>query len=109
MGLIDEFLIDSLLGGLGPSSNRGVLVLVALFGIGLTCASGWCLARGIDPLHGPEWAFGLLVVAVVGAPIALFSCVIVGARNPEERGVATVAVIANAAAVLTAIAAVVRN
>jgi hypothetical protein len=109
MGLIDELLLDGLLGGLGPSSSRGLLFLGALFGIGLAGASGWCLLRGIDPLHGPEWAFGVLVVSAVGAPIALLLCVTGAIRETEARGFAILAVIANTAAFLTTIAAVVRN
>lgn len=106
MGLIDELLLDGLLGGIGPSSTRGLLVIATIVGVGVAGASGCLLARGIDPLHGPEWAFGVLVSAVVGAPIALFLSLVVAVREPEQRWIATLAMIGNAAAFLTTIAAI---
>ena len=108
LGLIDE-LLDGLFVGLGPSSNRGMLVLAALFGVGTAAAAGWCLTRGIDPLHGPQWAFGILLAAAIGVPVAVFLGVIVAAREPGERGIAALTIIANAAALLTTMAAVVSN
>lgn len=105
MGLIDELLLDGVLSELGPSTSRGLLVLATLFGLGITGASGWMLLRGIDPLSGPAWAFGVLCAAVVFAPVEFFFGFVVARREPDARVFATVAMLANAGALLSTIAA----
>ena len=80
--------------------------VATLVGVGIACTAGWFLWKEIDPLHGPEWAFTVLLFGVVCTLAAVFFSAVVAAREPDERNAAFLAIIANTAAALTLIASV---
>jgi hypothetical protein len=93
VALLDDLLADLLASGGGPSSDRGLAVMlaVAAFACGVATVVATMRAPGI--LHGPSWGIAVLVGSILfGAGGALLATLHI-ARNEDDRvlGVACLA------------------
>ncbi len=79
---------------------RGILVFASAAGAGIGAACAWILARKIDPIGGPDWAFAVLVLSLTVIPVMGVLAGISLLRGYTAKRTAIVALAANAIAVL---------
>lgn len=104
MSFLTDLLLDVVVDGLGPSTDRGRLVLFAASGLILTGLTVWLISSSHDPLNEPSWGFGAIVAGIVfGAAGTLVSVWhLIG--DDTDRLLAAASLLMNAAAVATPVA-----
>src|SRR5688572_24159749 len=95
MDLLD-FLGDLVTGGIGPSTSRGTNTVGVLIGVSLGSVMGWLVVRSDDPLRTPDWAFGVIVLALIFAPFEILLGLVTARRERENTGIAKLNVAVNA-------------
>jgi hypothetical protein len=58
MSLLDDLIVDALFSGIGPATNRGLVILFTIGGLALAVTSGLLVAGGVDILQPPDWKIG---------------------------------------------------
>lgn len=97
-------MLDVVLDGVAPSTNRGLLLLSTVAGLALALISGWLMANsGGGVLNDPDWSVGVLLGSLLigsgGACLAILHFV----RERHDRGLAEVCLAANTAATALAL------
>jgi hypothetical protein len=83
----------------GPSGGsiiRGVLLFACAAGITVGAGCAWMLARAVDPIGGPEWAFAFLTLSLTVVPVLMVLAGISLLRGYEARTTARLAFAVNA-------------
>lgn len=85
MSILDDLIWDAIGSSVGPSSDRGLVALLAAGSVVLAAATVWLLVTFPDPIRQPEWGLGLLVGSLLcGAGGCLVSLLHV-CRNESDR------------------------
>ena len=98
--MLGDFLLDVLVSGLGPSTDRGLLFLLTIPALLLACMAGWLIVSSANPLDealGLEVFAGSIIAGSFGLLVALLHLI----REPADRVVAVLCLVINSAAVLT--------
>ena len=65
MSLLDDLIADALFSGIGPSTNRGWLILFTIGGLALAVTSGLLVAGGVDLAPPPDGKVGALLASLL--------------------------------------------
>jgi hypothetical protein len=99
MSILTDLFLELLEGGIGPSTDRGLVATFTCGSVALVSLCIWLMMTSPDPLRQPAWGFGVYIGSIlVGAGGALVS-VLHLRRNSSDRPLALLCLVANAAAV----------
>jgi hypothetical protein len=99
MSVLGDLLLDALVGGAGPSSDRGVVGTFAGVSCALMVATGWLLVTSPNPIQEPEWGMGVLALSVAWGVGGLVVSVLHLYRNQSDRRFGLVCLAFNVGAV----------
>ena len=91
-----DFLGDVVTSGLGPSTPRGTMRVGIVIGLAIATALGWLMIVSDDPSRTPEWGYGVIVLGFIFPPAEVLLGLATMKREPENRGIALLNVLANA-------------
>ena len=99
MSILIDLVVELLGGGIGPSTDRGLVATFTCGSVALVSLCTWLLMTSPDPLREPAWGLGVYIGSIlVGAGGALVS-VLHLRRNPSDRPLARLCLAANGAAI----------
>ena len=81
-----------------PSTGRRRVLLQLGFGAAALMLEAWVFVLVDDPLHGPEWAFGLIMLGMLWGLIGFVASVVTLTRVKEHRVLTAVTVLITASA-----------
>ena len=92
-------------GALGPVSNRALLLVGTVVGLGLAVASGWLAVNSPIDVNAPDWQIGVLVCSLAIGSSGAFLAVLHLVREPQprDRVLAATCLVVNLAAALLAV------
>ena len=108
MSVLDDLIVDALFSGIGPSTNRGLLIFVTICGLTLAVTSGLLVASGVDILQPPDWKIGALLASLLAGWAGMFIAVLHLRREPADKVLAATCFVINLAAASTPFVAVVH-
>lgn len=99
MSILADLVLELLGGGIGPSTDRGLVATFTCGSVALASVCIWLLMTSPDPLRQPAWGVGVYIGSIlVGSGGALVS-VLHLRRNPSDQALALFCLAANGAAI----------
>lgn len=99
MSILTDLVLELLGSGIGPSTDRGLVATFTCGSFALVSLCIWLLMTSPDPLREPAWGLGVYIGSIlVGAGGVLVS-VLHLRRNPSDRPLALLCLVANGAAI----------
>lgn len=99
MSILSDLLLELLGGGIGPSTDRGLVVTFAAGCVGLSIAAIWLIATSPDPLRQPDWGVTILAGSMLCGVGGLMVSVLHLRRNPSDTAFSSLCLASNLAAV----------
>ena len=99
MSILGELLLDLLAGGLGPSSDRGLVATFAAGSVGLLLATLWLIATSPDPLRQPDLGWAILAGSLLCGTAGLLVSVLHLRRSQSDRQFSVLCLTSNVAAI----------
>ena len=85
MSLLDDLIVDALFSGIGPATNRGLVILFTIGGLALAVTSGLLVAGGVDILQPPDWKIGALLASLLVGWAGMFIAVLRLRREATDK------------------------
>lgn len=101
MSLLIDLLLDLIGSGVGPSTDRAIVVSFSAASIILAAVSTWLVMTFPDPIKEPAWGLAVLACAVLCGAGGLLVSSLHLRRNEADRLFGGLALTVNAAAIAT--------
>lgn len=99
MSILSDLLLDLLGGGIGPSTDRGLVVTSAVGCVAFSIATVWLIATSPDPLRQPDWGVTILGGSLLCGAGGLMVSALHLRRSPSDRAFGSLCLASNLAAV----------
>ena len=99
MSILTDLVLELLGSGIGPSTDRGLVATFTCGSVALVSLCIWLLMTSPDPLREPAWGLGVYIGSILVGAGGVWVSVLHLRRNPSDRPLALLCLVANGAAI----------
>jgi hypothetical protein len=99
MSILSDLLLDLLGGGIGPSTDRGLVATFAGGCVAVSIATVWLIATSPDPIRQPDWGVTILCGSMLCGVGGLMVSLLHLRRSPSDTAFSSLCLASNLAAI----------